>query len=581
MSDEEFAQIYRDMELELISSMKRNLSRHLKEEDKVGFNFTQWQSETLKEMKRFQRENKSIIGGYTKGLDKEVQKILQDELKQGSKSEFKRWKRTLGDKFKESDNLRENFFKINDRKIKSLIKSVNNDLDSANTACFRMINDQYRKTIARAVMFSSHGVVSPKKAIDMATKDFLNSGINCIEYKNGRRVNIASYSQMAVRTANTRAQLIGEGQFRQEIGEHLVKITSHGGTCKLCSKWEGKILIDDVYSGGSKKDGKYPLLSMAMEQGLFHPNCRHGLPTYYPELDEVEFDENGPTEKTLKQYQEDLNYINQNIYRFQRLEVGSLDEENIQKYSTEKEKLLKAKELLLKMRELELKKAQLEIKKDLATSIKKGISNKQTATIFDKRNFKSLVDSDIRILSKTQKILPKEYDIVYNNVTGYIATGNSFSINGILRKKGIESLNFKQKETFNTLSNIIDKNKTTQNIFATRRVALNYVRETFDFDLNKALSEENLVTEMKKFIGSEKVEKGFMSCSLTEKSMTDGNVLLNVYIPQGYPAFITENFEESEIILNHDTKYIIRDVNEVIDEYNQATLVIDIELKGK
>ncbi len=338
MTEEEIAQIYRDMELELISSMKRNLSRHLKEEDKTGFKFTQWQSETLKEMKRFQRENKSIIRDYTKGFDKEIQKILQDELKQGSKKEFKRYKKVLGDKFKESDNLRESFFKINDRKIKSLIKSVNNDLGSANTACFRMINDQYRRTVVKAVMFSNHGVVSPKKAIDMATKEFLNTGINCIEYKNGRRVNIASYSQMAVRTANTRAQLIGEGQFREQLGEHLVKITSHGGTCKLCSKWEGKILIDDVYSGGSKKDGKYPLLSTAMEQGLFHPNCRHGLPTYYPELDGIEFDEDGPTEETLKQYQEDLNYINQNIYRFQRLEAGSLDEDNIQKYSILREK---------------------------------------------------------------------------------------------------------------------------------------------------------------------------------------------------------------------------------------------------
>ena len=68
MTDEEFAQIYRDMELELISSMKRNLSKHLKEEQKVGFKFAQWQSETLKEMKRFQKENKSIIGDYTKEI---------------------------------------------------------------------------------------------------------------------------------------------------------------------------------------------------------------------------------------------------------------------------------------------------------------------------------------------------------------------------------------------------------------------------------------------------------------------------------------------------------------------------------
>ncbi len=47
------------------------------------------------------------------------------------------------------------------------------------------------------------------------------------------------------------------------------------------------MLIDDVYSGGSQEDGDYMLLSQAMEQGLYHPRCRHGLGTYYPELEDI------------------------------------------------------------------------------------------------------------------------------------------------------------------------------------------------------------------------------------------------------------------------------------------------------
>lgn len=329
-------EIYREMELELISSMKRNLSRHLKEENRVGFEFTQWQAETLKELKGFQRENKDIIGNYTNPISKEISKRLKNELKQGSKKEFNRYKNILGDNYKFSDNLRHSFFNLNDRKITGLIKEVQGSTKTANTACFRMMNDQYRKVINKAVMFSNHGVVSPKKAIDMATKDFLSSGINCIQYKDGRRVNIADYCDMAVRTANTRAQLIGEGQFRQEIGEHLVKPTRHNTACEKCARWEDKILIDDVYSGGSKKDGKYPLLSEAMAQGFFHPRCEHGLPTYYKELEEIKFDENGPTEETTTEYQEDLNWINNNIQKYERLATGSLDEENINLYNKKK-----------------------------------------------------------------------------------------------------------------------------------------------------------------------------------------------------------------------------------------------------
>lgn len=49
----------------------------------------------------------------------------------------------------------------------------------------------------------------------------------------------------------------------------------------------GRVLIDDVYSGGTPSDGNYPLLSEAMAAGLYHPRCRHGAGTYYPEIDDI------------------------------------------------------------------------------------------------------------------------------------------------------------------------------------------------------------------------------------------------------------------------------------------------------
>lgn len=412
MTGEDIETIYREMELELISSMKRNLSRHLKEEKKVGFEFEQWQAATLKEFKRFQKENKSIIGNYTSSLDKDIQETFQNELKKGSKKEFSKYKKIMGDKFKANDNLRGSFFKLNDRKIKGLIKSTNSDLSAANKACFRMANDQFRKTIIKSVMFSNHGVVSPKKAIDMATKDFLSNGLKTIQYKDGRRVNIASYAKMAVRTGNQRAQLIGEGQFRKEIGEHLVQITSHGGTCKLCSKWEGKVLIDDVYSGGSKKDGKYPLLSTAMNQGLFHPNCECGLPTYYKELEELEQEINSANDSESGYYQEELNCINQNIHKYQRLEAGSLDEENIEKYSHLKRKYENKKSLL----------TDSSLTYDERYAINKYIGPDSYVLNDNLRNGISLSDSDKKIINNLDSALNK-----MNNYEGNVTRSLSLS----------------------------------------------------------------------------------------------------------------------------------------------------------
>lgn len=106
---------------------------------------------------------------------------------------------------------------------------------------------------------------------------------------------------MAVRTAETRAMLMGEGKARQELGETLVQITKHGTACPLCVPFENKVLIDDVYSGGTWENSKEAyekvpkakraavrFMSEAMKEGLYHPRCRHGLGTFYVELLEDE-----------------------------------------------------------------------------------------------------------------------------------------------------------------------------------------------------------------------------------------------------------------------------------------------------
>lgn len=372
MNDYKIKQLYEDMEMELISSMKRNYKRHLKEEKKTGFEYSQWQTEKLKELKRYQKENKTIIDGYVKQLPKSISEHLKKELNQGSIKAINQYNKITGNNLKPSKVMNHSFFRTNDRKVNALIRTVNNDLKTANTAVLRMSNDQYRQVIHKSAFFVANGVFAEKQATNMATKeltelqktklaideankDFLSRGFNCIEYKNGRRVNIASYSQMAVRTASLRAQLMGEGDFRKSIGRVLVQSTSHGGACPICQKWENKIFIDDVYSGGTKKDGKYMLLSEAMKQGFLHPNCRHGLMTYYPEADDIENysdeeyenDINWINNRIDEINNNELNYIDRNIKRFDRLEKGSISPINIQRFANRKEQWINEKEKLI------------------------------------------------------------------------------------------------------------------------------------------------------------------------------------------------------------------------------------------
>lgn len=346
MNDYELKKLYEEMELHLIKSMKRNLGKHLLEEKEIEFEYPQWQAIKLKELKRYQRENKKIIGRYVFGLEKDISEHLQNELKQGAINAINQYNSLNKKKLNQNKLMNKSFFKTNDKKVKALIKVVNDDLNIANASALRMINDQYRQIIHKSAFFVGNGVfteqqaarmavdeITEKKlttlAIDEASKNFLAGGLNCIEYKNGRRVNIASYSQMAVRTASLRAQLMGEGDFRKSIGRTLVKVTTHGGACKLCTGWQGKVFVDDVYSGG-KADGKHTLLSEAMKQGFLHPNCRHGLTTYYPELEEDEYDEDN------NELQEQINYYDRQEKKYSRLKSGSLNSDNIKKYKQKK-----------------------------------------------------------------------------------------------------------------------------------------------------------------------------------------------------------------------------------------------------
>ena len=207
----------------------------------------------------------------------------------------------------------------------------------AETAMLRMANDQYRKSIFNAQVYFNTGAGTYEKAVDMATKDFLSRGINCVQYKNGARVNIASYAGMALRTANTRAYLQGESEKRKEWGISTVVVHKRGLPCPRCAKWIGKILIDDVWSGGKASDGPYPLMSQAIAGGLYHPNCEDGHSTYYPGISK---EPEKVTKKEMKQAiiaekQESRDkLIQRNVDKFDRLSNYSLDEENKKKYAT-------------------------------------------------------------------------------------------------------------------------------------------------------------------------------------------------------------------------------------------------------
>ena len=334
-------EIFQEIEMELIKSMKRNMKRHIGEEIQEDINWTQWQAEMLNGLAQYKYENADKLQGYYSTINDNIEELIRQAYKLGETEQEIEILKAIQEGFKADkvDTLQGSFFKLNKEKLNALIKSVLYDFEVAESAILRMADDVYRQTIFKAQMFYNSGASTLWKAVDMATKDFISAGLNCIEYRNGARVNIASYSEMAIRTANKRANLMGSANKREEWGIHTVKISSHNSACPMCIQWQGKVYIDDVYGSGTKEESKitgYPLLSVAVKGGMFHPNCKNGLSTYYEGI-------SNPPKKPTKEEKEEMSRrynleqrqreCERNIRKYKRLEAGCIDADNMKKYT--------------------------------------------------------------------------------------------------------------------------------------------------------------------------------------------------------------------------------------------------------
>lgn len=334
MSDYNIKEAFERIENELIDSMMRNFSRHRAEETKEGYNWTQWQAEQLKSLEEYRKHNAKKFGKRFKTINSKVEEMIRTAKADGNASQEAEILEAVKDGFKApkkpSAHSTAEFFKVNDRKLDALIKSTTDDLKRAERAVLRMSDDKYRKAIYNAQVAMNTGAVTYEKAVDMACKDMLNAGLNCVEYKNGARHTLSDYADMAVKTANKRAYLRGEGEKRAEWGVSLVVVNSRQGGCPNCAKYIGKVFIDDVYSNGKKSDGNYPLLSTAIKNGLFHPRCKDSTSTYYEEittLEPVTPEEEAEMDRR-ERLEEKQQYAQRQAERFDRRAEYSLDEDN-------------------------------------------------------------------------------------------------------------------------------------------------------------------------------------------------------------------------------------------------------------
>lgn len=344
MQEYDISEAFRRIENELIESMTRNMNRHKVKEVEENKQWAMWQAEQLKALDAYKARNAKKYKGSFSEINSSIAPLLAEARRSGNMDQEaaileaigKGWKPTKG-----AGDITGAFFRINDQKINALADATVNDMQKAETAILRRANDAYRKTIFDAQMYAASGASTYQKAVDMATKDFLSAGIQCVQYKNGSMHSLSDYADMAIRTASKRAYLTGEGEKRQEWGCHLVIMNKRGNPCPKCLPFVGKILIDDVWSGGSRADGDYPLMSAAVAAGLYHPRCKDSHTTYFPGISRPPDDKF--SKKELKEIEEQSKqeakqqYAKRQNEKFGRLARFSLDPETQKHYQQKAE----------------------------------------------------------------------------------------------------------------------------------------------------------------------------------------------------------------------------------------------------
>nr|DAQ70186.1 MAG TPA: minor capsid protein [Caudoviricetes sp.] len=526
------------IENELLESMIRNLKKHKAEETELGFEWTQWQAIQLEELQKFKQEDAKRYGLEFKSMNQKIRETIAEAMMQGASDEEVNVLKAIekGVVLNREQGLSAGFFQANQKRLDALMNAVEHDMKTAQTAVLRYTNDQYRKIIFQSQVAASSGALTYDKAVDMATSDFLKKGINCITYSNGAVHNIVSYADMAVRTASKRAYLMGEGQKRKEWGISTVILNKRFNACPLCMPFEGKVLIDDVWSGGSAKDGNYPLMSSAMAAGLYHPNCKDKHSTYFEGISpkpESRYYEEKPVIKERQLIENKLNHAKRQAKSYNRLAKNSLDSENQETYrarATEwRDKVKEYREQLNSFEEsngLELKGIEPQSKPEYNYVNVEGDVLKRIKASSD-RWFKKLTGTQqesVRLLTGGK----------------YYHDLNEMAYN--------EYFNPSNREELENMANVLDESfkkfKLKDDIVAYRGMS----RKEF----NQILS-GNEFKEFKHLSIDEKVAKQFA------KRTIDDGVVVKFYLPKGTNGAYIGDYSifknEQEFVLNRNAKY--------------------------
>ena len=269
--------LYASVERELLVRASRRLGSGLDRDD--------WEVRKLAQVDAYRREVGQLVGR----LDRST--ALADAVHAGHSSGAAQATADL-----RRAGVRATTGSLDTAGVTRLADELAGTIRPAHLAIARTAVDGYRAVIAETAASLVSGVGNRRQAAQRAMWDFADRGIRSFTDRAGRRWDLATYTEMATRTASARAAVEGHRDRLVDSGLNLVQVSAEPQSCSLCAPWEGQILtLDDSGWGGGTITVEHAInddepvrvhvagsLDEARAAGLFHPNCTHATAGHMP-----------------------------------------------------------------------------------------------------------------------------------------------------------------------------------------------------------------------------------------------------------------------------------------------------------
>ena len=163
------------------------------------------------------------------------------------------------------------FGKIHEHAAEVLADNAYSRLSDVNNVVGRRVDDVFRTVALEHAKGSVIGYQTTRQAAKRIKSDLAEKGITGFKDKAGREWDMGRYARVLAQETTNGAFRQGSINRFQEHGHDLVRISTHAGSCRRCTPWEGRTL------SLSGTDPDYPSLAEAQGAGLLHVGCLHVL----------------------------------------------------------------------------------------------------------------------------------------------------------------------------------------------------------------------------------------------------------------------------------------------------------------